>query len=123
MRSLLPTLRRCSPHLLAAVLAAAGIAHFVVPDAFVDIVPRALPWRRGLVYASGVAELACAAALLLPRTRRAGALVTAVLLVLVFPANVQMALDRGGVWWLRLPVQVPLVVWAVTVARGPRRGH
>jgi uncharacterized membrane protein len=34
------------------------------------------------------------------------------LLVVVFPANVQNALDDGGAFWLRLPLQVPLVVWA-----------
>jgi uncharacterized membrane protein len=73
---------------------------------------------------SGVAEIACALLLLHPRTRRAAALATAVLLVAVFPANVQMALDGGypdapfpansrlGAW-LRLPLQVPLVLWAL----------
>jgi uncharacterized membrane protein len=47
------------------------------------------------------------------------------LFVVVFPANVKMALDSGrnpsaayrAGTWLRLPVQLPLVLWARRVAR------
>jgi hypothetical protein len=82
-----------------------------------------------LVYASGLAELACAAGLAVPRTRRLAGWATAALFVVVFPANVQMALSSGarsdayqvGVW-ARLPVQIPLIVWAASVARRADRG-
>ena len=117
-------MRRASPYLLAGLLAVTGALHFVVPKAFASIVPPALPEPELLVYASGVAELACAAGLAVPRTRRAAGWATAALFLAVFPANVQMALDAGGRsaayqagTWLRLPLQVPLVVWAVSVAR------
>jgi uncharacterized membrane protein len=77
------------------------------------------------VYASGVAELLCAAGLAVPRTRRVAGWATAALMLAVFPANIQMALDADGhsdvyrwVTYARLPLQVPLVVWAVSVARG-----
>ncbi len=56
-----------------------------------------------------------------------GAWLSMGLLVVVFPANVKMALDGGiegygfplgspVVAWLRLPLQIPLVVWAWRVA-------
>ena len=120
--------RAVSPYALAALLAAAGATHFVVPDAYARIVPPALPAPRALVYLSGVAELACAAGLAWPRTRRAAAWATAVLFVAVFPANLQMALDSADgsllyrvVVWARLPLQIPLVMWAVSLARTPDR--
>jgi uncharacterized membrane protein len=79
------------------------------------------------VAASGAAELGCAAGLVLPPTRRAAAWTTAGLFVVVFPGNVQMALDagRGPAWYraatvARLPLQVPLVLWAAYVGRGGR---
>ena len=43
---------------------------------------------------------------------RAGAWATVLLLIGVFPANVQHALDDGGLVWLRLPLQWPLIAWA-----------
>jgi len=102
---------------LAALFATSGTLHFLKPRHFESIVPRQLPARRALVYASGVAELACAAGLLLPATRRAAGLSSAALLVAVFPANVQMAVDSWRrrqlllicVALLRLPLQLPMI--------------
>ena len=47
------------------------------------------------------------------------------LFVAVFPANVQMALDAHGLAgrtlaYARLPLQVPLVLWALRVRRSAR---
>ena len=117
-------IRRASPYALATVLAGVGILHFVTPRPFDSIVPPFLPAPRAWTYASGVAEIACGAAIALPRTRRAGATAAAVLLVVVFPANLYMAVEPGDVprWAAiaRLPLQVPLVVWAWRTRRPPR---
>ena len=120
--------RSASPFLLAGLLAVTGSLHFIAPKPYAEIVPEQLPSPYGLVYASGVAELLCAAGLAVPRTRRLAGWATALLFVAVFPANVKMALDstdrstlyQVGVW-ARLPVQVPLVVWAASIARQAQR--
>ncbi|GAA0215188.1 DoxX family protein [Actinomadura nitritigenes] len=110
---------------LAALMAGMGAAHLIAPKPFDALIPRRLPGRpRTWTYASGVAELACAAAVALPRTRRAGALATAGLMAAVFPANVKMAYDwrdkplplRAAALG-RLPFQAPLIGWALHVAR------
>ena len=120
--------RAASPYLLAGVLTVTGTSHFRWPRAYAAIVPRQLPGAYPLVYATGAAELGLAAGLAVPRTRRSAGWATAAFLVGVFPANVQMAWDwrhrrpalrRAA--QLRLPVQVPLVVWAVSVARSAVR--
>ncbi|WP_077797426.1 DoxX family protein [Streptomyces sp. JHA26] len=114
-----------SPLLLAGLLATAGVAHFARPRPFDATVPRSLPGTpRAWTYASGVAELALAAGLAVPRTRKAAALATAAFFVGVFPANVKMAVDRRhrpalqkAAAYGRLPVQLPLVLWARSVAK------
>lgn len=112
---------------LAGLLAVSGVAHFVRPRPFESIVPAPLPYKRELVYVSGVAELACSAALLRPRTSVAGGYATAALMLAVFPANVQMAVRavrsrRAPAWYtaatlVRLPLQAPLVRTALKAAR------
>ncbi len=113
---------------LAALMAGSGIYHLVAPEFYERIVPRPLGHARFYVYASGVVEVLAAVLLAAPRTRRAGGWVCAALLVAVFPANVQMALDGGArgasgivgssaAAWFRLPLQVPLVWWAVAEGR------
>ncbi|GAA2262709.1 DoxX family protein [Streptomyces atrovirens] len=115
-----------SPLLLAGLLAAAGAAHFAAPRRFDRIVPRSLPGSpRTWTHASGAVELALAAGLALPRTRKAAALTAAAFFVGVFPANVKMAVDwrhrpapQRAAALGRLPLQVPLVLWARGVAKG-----
>jgi uncharacterized membrane protein len=110
---------------LAALLGAAGVTHFAKPRPYDSIVPRALPGKpRTWTYASGVAELAVAAAVAVPKTRKLGGLLAAGLFAAVFPANVKMAVDyrdKGprakAIAWGRLPLQVPLIIWALRVRR------
>jgi uncharacterized membrane protein len=116
---------------LAGLLVTTGVAHFTRPAGFDSIVPRQLGSPRRWTYASGVAELACAAGLMIPATRRLAGWASAALFVAVFPANVTMAADawptrheRPGYvagTIARMPMQVPLVSWAVSVAREGRR--
>ncbi|MDQ3305863.1 MAG: hypothetical protein M3535_07775 [Actinomycetota bacterium] len=124
--------RRASRLTLAAFMIGAGALHFVIPSSYARIVPRVVgtDGARALVLVSGAAEILVGVLLVVPRTRRLGAALTAGLLVAVFPANVRMALDGGipgegfplgspVVAWLRLPLQVPLVWWALVHARRP----
>jgi uncharacterized membrane protein len=116
---------------LVALVGGSGMLHLLRPRPYRRIVPAPLArWRGALVTVSGVAELLCATLLLVPATRRAGAYATATLLVAVFPANVQMALDGGypdagfpadnaPLAWLRLPLQAPLIWWALSFRRDP----
>ncbi|MEV5530010.1 DoxX family protein [Streptomyces prunicolor] len=111
--------------LLAGLLATAGVAHFAAPRQFDATIPSALPGSpRTWTYASGVVELALAAGIAAPRTRRTAALAAAGFFVSVFPANVKMALDwrdrptpQKAAAYGRLPLQVPLVLWARNVAK------
>jgi len=122
-------LRARAPLGLAGVFGVAGLLHFLRPAFFDALMPRLLPARlhRPLIYGSGAAELACAYGLV-RRTRWAGTASTAVLLA-VWPANLQMALDAGSGrnpggmdsrWtaWGRMPLQLPML-WAARQAAHP----
>jgi uncharacterized membrane protein len=100
----------------------AGALHFVFPAAYLRIVPPYLPFPAALVAISGAAEILGAIGLLVERTRRVAAIGLAILLVAVLPANWWMAashVEFGNpplpewVLWGRLPLQVPLIWWAL----------
>jgi uncharacterized membrane protein len=123
----MPRLRSTAPLALAGAFAASGVIHLVRPQSFEAIMPRYIPasQHRALIYGSGVLELACAFGLV-RKAPWASAASTAVL-VGVFPANVQMALDAGSgrllgasdsrlVAWGRLPLQ-GLMIWAARQAQ------
>ena len=71
-----------------------GVIHLVKPEVFEPLVPEQLPGsQRQWVLWSGVAELACAAGMVRPRTRKAAAYASVALLAGVFPGNAKMAYD------------------------------
>ncbi len=112
---------------LAAILGGSGVLHFTTPAGFVSIVPASLPNPELLVAVSGAAELGCAVLLANSNTRAVGGLASAALLVAVFPAKISMALRSGkksprfrAIAWARLPLQIPLVLWALRIARESR---
>lgn len=98
--------------------------HFVIPRQYEAIVPPALArWRKELVVASGVAEIAGGVAVLPERTRRGARWWLLGTLVAVYPANVHMALRPGrfpkippAALWARLPLQglFALLTWRGT---------
>ena len=116
---------RWSARLLAGLLAGAGVTHFAVPAPYDGLIPSFLPFSpRAWTYGSGVLEFALGAAVAYPPTRRRGAQAAALLFVAVFPGNVKMAVDwsdrslaEQAIAYARLPLQVPLVLWALSVAR------
>ena len=78
-------------YLMAAMMVASGVMHFIFPDKLIKIVPDWLPSPRLLVLVSGFFEIAGGAGLLPKQTRRAAAWGLVALYVAVFPANVNMA--------------------------------
>jgi uncharacterized membrane protein len=114
---------------LAALLAGAGATHFAVPKFYDTMIPDQLPGTpRMWTYGAAVAEFATASAVAAPRTRRTGGLAAAALFAAVLPGNIKMAVDarnsdsaayRIGTI-LRLPMQLPLILWALKVRRTAR---
>ncbi len=111
----------------AATFLTTGSLHFVQEKFFTAIVPKSLPNPKALVYISGVAEIAGGIGVLIPSTRRLAGKGLLALLLAVFPANINMALNPERfkmfpAWalWARLPLQflIMLQVWAATL-----RGH
>lgn len=117
---------------LTGLLTGAGILHFATPSFFDAQVPAALPGSpRIYTQASGIAELAVAATLAVPKTRRLGGGLAAALFVAVFPANVNLAWKYvqssktsptlKAAMIARLPLQIPLVTEALKARRNAPR--
>ena len=115
---------------LAGLVTFMTVLHLAKPEMFLPMVPRWLPGDRERLHdAATLAEGISAALLWSRRTRRLGGAAAAATFVAVFPANIDAAVRggyRGTPGWLstraaaiaRLPVQLPLVWWAVRVMRG-----
>jgi uncharacterized membrane protein len=106
-------------YVMAVLYVAAGVYHFVNPRFYQKIMPTYLPWHTSLVYISGVCEIVFALLLLSESTRPVAAWLIIILLIAVFPANIQMTVSfwqkqRPTLWiaLVRLPLQLVFIWWA-----------
>ncbi|MCW3082693.1 MAG: hypothetical protein JWP12_59 [Bacteroidetes bacterium] len=106
-------------YIMVLLYTVAGVYHFVNPRMYMRIMPPYIPWHLPIVYISGLLEIAFALLLLPESTRPTGAWLIIALLIGVFPANIQMAINfyqkqNPGLWIAiaRLPLQGILIWWA-----------
>lgn len=134
-RTRLPSQRDRAAWAAGLFFIVAGALHFVTPGRYLAMMPPFLPAPELLVWLSGLAEMACGAALLPRRTRRPAAWATIALLIAILPANVYVALSGQSVeglpsnriyYLVRVPIQLVYVAWVAwaggLVARGKTSG-
>ncbi len=105
-----PTARTVARGVLATAFLAAGVIHLLAPAPFLSILPPWAPWPGPLIALTGLAEIAGAIGLCVPRLRRAAGLGLALYAACVFPANIQHAIND-------LSLAHPVLGWAY---HGPR---
>lgn len=104
---------------LSMFYVAAGTNHFLMPEAYLPMMPEYLPWHDQLIFLSGVCEVLLGLLVLPDQTRQEAGIGLVLLLLAIFPANLHMALHpelfpivSPWVLWLRLPFQLVLILWA-----------
>lgn len=118
--------------LLGILFCIAGYLHFIAAKTYTAIMPAWIPAGSHtlLVYISGFFEMLGGLGLLFPLTRRAAGLGIIALLIAVFPANIDMALngvDGTGlpanpvIYWVRLPFQFVFIAWAAWCSNALKR--
>lgn len=118
MLGLTPDIHR---YIIAGLFMLTGLLHFIRPQVFVSIMPDYIPYHLTMVYVSGVAEFLGGLGILISQTQYWAGWGLILLLIAVFPANINMtveAIQKQGLgnWWsmatiLRLPLQFVLIYW------------
>jgi len=112
---------------LAGMFIFTGLTHFTaMRHYYVAMIPEPLPKLLMIVYLTGVLEILGGIGLAYSRSAKAAGGCLIVLLLLLFPANINAAVNAipfGGALptslWLRLPIQVFFVfaIWWTSVRR------
>jgi uncharacterized membrane protein len=106
--------------ILAIFFISVGIMHFVRTGFFMSIMPPYLPYHLELVYISGVFEILGGIGVLVPQVRKWAGYGLILLLISVFPANIQMLINAIHnhestptiiLLIIRLPIQPLLIYW------------
>jgi uncharacterized membrane protein len=110
--------RQRARHFLAVFFFIAGLNHFLNPKPYLSMMPKSLPAHEALNIISGLAEMLGGIGVLIPSVRRFTGWCLIILLIAIFPANINAAVNGWeGVsipaWllWARLPLQFALIYW------------
>jgi uncharacterized membrane protein len=113
---------------LAPIFVIVGLVHLTRPHLLMSVMPPVIPYPHFVVLFTGIAEIAGALGLFVPRIRAVAGILLAVYAVCVYPANINHAvhdLSTGtGLGWAyhypRLFAQ-PFICWWALLAGGVRR--
>ncbi len=118
---------------LAVMFLFTSTAHFTgMKHDLAATMPGPLPDGLWIIYLTGTFEIAGAIGLLVPRTRRLAGIGLILLLIAMFPANVNAALNDiplgGGPptpLWLRTPMQLLFIamIWWTAVSARPQKAE
>jgi len=102
----------------------AGLNHFRNPDFYISIIPKFLPNPNLINLFSGILEIVFSILLIIPSYQKIGAWGIIGILLLVFPANIQMSIGLSNninlffiLSLVRLPLQALFIYWAYIYTR------
>ena len=108
---------------MSSMLVFTAIGHFIYTNGMAAMMPGFIPFKTGIVYVTGVIEVAAATGLHIPGLRVITAWLLILFFILILPANIKAAIehidyekgtfDGKGVnyLWFRVPLQVLFIVW------------
>ena len=111
-------------YVMVILYVAAGVNHFWHTGFYQKIMPSYLPFPLALIYISGACEIIFALLLIPPAVRPFAAWAMIILLIAIFPANIQMTINyfkahNSKAWLtvLRLPLQFVFIWWLYLYAK------
>lgn len=108
---------------MSAMLVFTAIGHFAFSDGMAAMIPEFFPFKKGIVYLTGIMEILFAVGLLVPKLITKTGWILILFFVAILPANINAAmqninyqtgeLNGDGVeyLWFRIPLQILFILW------------
>ncbi|WP_435133492.1 DoxX family protein [Formosa sp. A9] len=108
---------------MSVMLLFAALGHFLFTDGMILMIPNSIPFKKEIVYATALIEIAGAVGLHIYSVRQLTAWLLILFLLLILPANIKASIkqinyqkgtfDGYGLkyLWFRIPLQVVFITW------------
>lgn len=112
---------------MSVMLVFTAIAHFVFTKGMSMMLPAFIPYKIGIIYLTGITEIAAAIGLFIPSVRGLTGWLLIVFFIVILPANINAAVhqvdyqkgtfDGSGLiyLWFRVPLQILFIVWTYLI--------
>jgi uncharacterized membrane protein len=113
---------------MSVMLLFTSMAHFAFTKGMAMMIPNFIPFKKELVYLTGIIEIAAATGLLIPHFRILTAWWLILFFVVLLPANINAAIrhidyQKGtftgagtNYLWFRVPLQILFILWVYFAA-------
>ena len=108
---------------MSAMLIFTAIGHFAFSEGMTLMLPSFVPFKKAVIYLTGVIEVAAAIGLLIPVLQNLTAWLLILFFFLILPANINAAINKIdyqkgttdgyglNYLWFRVPLQVFFIAW------------
>jgi uncharacterized membrane protein len=108
---------------MSVMLLFTAIGHFAFTEGMAMMLPPIIPFKMGVIYFTGVIEIAASVGLLIPKLKVLTGWMLILFFILIIPANIHAAVNHvdyqnattegNGLayLWFRVPLQVLFIVW------------
>ena len=108
---------------MSAMLLFTALGHFLFAEGMALMIPGFIPFKKELVYLTGIIEICAAVGLIFVRLSHLTSWLLIIFFLLILPANINAALknidyqtgsntgDGPAYLWLRIPLQVFFILW------------
>ncbi|MEO6720099.1 MAG: hypothetical protein ABIN67_07020 [Ferruginibacter sp.] len=108
---------------MCVMLCFTGIGHFVMLKGMMMMIPPFIPYKKELIWVTGILEIASGIALLFPACRYIAALVLTIFFIIIIPSNIYAAIKKVNIekasfdgpgesyLWFRIPLQLFFIAW------------
>jgi uncharacterized membrane protein len=108
---------------MGVMLLFTALGHFMYTKGMVMMIPEFMPFKKALVYLTGLFEVAAAIGFVIPASAYITGCILILFFVLMLPANINAAMHRVdyqkgtysgdgmGYLWFRVPLQIFFILW------------
>jgi len=108
---------------MSAMLLLTAFGHFKFEKGMEAMLPAIIPYKKVVVFSTGIIEIAAAIGLLIPQLKQVTAWLLIIFFILILPANISAALRRidyqkgtpegpgTSYLWFRIPLQLFFIAW------------
>jgi uncharacterized membrane protein len=108
---------------MSVMLLFTAIGHFAYSKGMMMMLPDFIPYKKEMVYATGLIEVLAAIGLMIPAYRHLTSIMLIIFFILILPANIYAAIKKvdyqKGTYkgngldylWFRVPLQILFIAW------------
>jgi len=108
---------------MSIMLLVTAIGHFAFAHGMTLMIPEGIPFKREIVYFTGVDEIAAAVGLMIPEFQNVTGWLLIIFFIVILPANINAAKEnidfvkgntdgKGPEYlWFRIPAQIFFIAW------------